>query len=123
MEEQALQLFASTGVAIRSCGSSYLGGALGDEEFRVSFMAAMVEKWCHQLRTLAEMAQTQPQAAYTVFAKGLSSRWKYHIRCSECPPEVFSKLDLVINSDLLPALTGRELTLDQPERVLLSLPA
>ena len=41
LEEQAIQLFVSTGVAICSCGSSYLGGALGDEEFRDSFMAAV----------------------------------------------------------------------------------
>ena len=74
LEEQAIELFASTGVAIRSCGSPYLGGALGDEEPHVSFTVSMVEKWCHQLRTLAEIAQTQPQAAYTVFAKGLSSQ-------------------------------------------------
>ena len=98
--------------AIRSCSSPYLSGALGDVEFRVSFIAAMVEKLCHQLCTLAEMAQTQAQAAFAVFTKGLSCLWEYHIRCSQCSPEVFPKLDEVINSDLLPALTGREFTPD-----------
>ena len=36
LEEQAVQLFVSTSVVIRSCGSSYLCGALGEEEFRIT---------------------------------------------------------------------------------------
>ena len=86
-------------------------------------MTSLVDKWCKDLCNLAALAQTQPHAAYSVFTKGLSSKWKYHIRSTECPPEAFGALDDFINTSLLPALTGREFVNDQPERTLLSLPA
>ena len=88
-----------------------------------AFVTSMMEKWCTQLRNLAEMAQTQPQAAYAVFIQGLSSRWKHHIRSTECPPDAFGVLDNIIDMELLPALASRGFTTDQPERTLLPLPA
>ena len=121
--EEAGRLFADTGVVVRVDGSKYLGGALGDEKFRRALVAAMTEKWCWQLHNLAETAQTQPQAAYTVFIQGWSSRWKYHIRSTECSPDAIRMIDKIINTEFLPAMTGREFTADQPERRLHALPA
>ncbi len=120
---KAQRLFSDTGISIRSDGCRYLGGAVGEKEFCRSYMASMAEKWCRELRTLSEIAETQPHAAYAVFTKGLSTRWKYHIRSTECPPEAFVTLDNLINTALLPAFTGREFTQAQAERTLLSLPA
>ena len=48
---------------------------------------------------------------------------EYHVRLTERPLEVFSQLEDVISRELLPALTGREFTEEQPERILISLPA
>ena len=121
-QEEASRLFADTGVSITTDGCLYLGGAIGERQFCHSFVTALAEKWSDDLRTLAHLAQTQPHAAYTVFTKGLLARWKYHLRCTECFPEVFETLDNLINSSFLPALTGRDFTNDQPERVLVSLP-
>ena len=120
---EAHRLFSDTGITIRSDGCRYLGGALGEQEFCRSYMSSMVEKWCKALRILAEIAQTQPHAAYAVFTKGLCSKWKYYIRSTECPPEVFRTLDDLLNTALLSALTGRTFHSSEPERVLLSLPA
>ena len=78
-------------------------------------MQAMVEKWCKELRTLAEIAAPQPQAAYAVFTKGLSVKWKYHVKSMQCPPETFFPLDELIDIMLLPAFTGREFAKEQPE--------
>ena len=117
------RLFTTTGVTIRSDGSRYLGGALGETEFCHSFMVSLVEKWSKALSVLAELAQTQPHAAYTVFMKGLSSSWRYRIRSTECSPEIFATLDHIINTTLLPAFTGCDFDSSQPERILLSLPA
>ena len=122
-QQEALRLFSDTGVMIRSDGCRYLGGALGGQDFCHSFMSSLVDKWCAQLGTLAEMAQTQPQAAYAAFTKGLSTRWKYHIRSTQCPPDTFRVLDDIINTSLLPAFIGHELNDDDPERTLISLPA
>ena len=121
-QEEASRLFADTGISIRTDGCRYLGGAIGERQFCHSFVTALAEKWSDDLRTLAHLAQTQPHAAYTVFTKGLLARWKYHLRCTECFPEVFETLDNLINSSFLPALTGRDFTNDQPEGVLVSLP-
>ena len=62
-------------------------------------------------------------AAYTVFVKGITSKWRYHIRTTNGPPDVFKTLDDAINSKLLPALTGRQFTCDSAERKLLTMPA
>ena len=35
-------------------------------------MARLADGWGEELRNLAALAKTQPQAAYTVFSKGLA---------------------------------------------------
>ena len=120
--EEAQRRFADTGITIRSEGCRYLGGALGEEEFCRGFMMAMADKWCNDLHTLANIAQTQPHAVYTAFTKGFSSKWKFHMRSTQCSPDVFTTLDNLINKELLPAFTGREFHHEQSERTLLSLP-
>ena len=123
LHTEADHLFSGTGVTIRSDGCRYLGGGIGTAAFCCSYLESLVKKWREQIRVLCGFAETQPHAAYTVFIKGLAAQWKYHIRTTECPPDIFSTLDLLINTALLPAFTGREFTPDQPERTLLSLPA
>ena len=123
LQDKARELFSDTGVTIRTEGCRYLGGALGSDDFRRSYMESMVDKWCTELLALARIAESQPHAAFTAFTKGLSSRWTYHLRSTACPAEVFSVLDSVINESLLPALTGRDFRSDEPVRSLIALPA
>lgn len=120
---EAKHIFAGTGIDIQSEGCRYLGGALGQQEFCSAYIKSMADRWCAQLKELSQIAQTQPQAAYTVFTKGLSAQWKYHIRSIKSQPEHFQALDELIDSCLLPALTGRDFSGPTAERVLLSLPA
>ena len=70
--EEAHRLFSSTGIDIRSNGCRYLGGAIGERVFGDIYRTSMVEKWCKDLRILADIGQTQPQAAYAAFTKGSS---------------------------------------------------
>ena len=121
--DDADRLFSNTGINIRSIGCRYLGGSLGEQAFCEEFMKEMVQKWCQQIRTLAEIAHTQPHAAYAVFTRSVTAKWPYHIRSTASCPEVFNALDEVINTTLLPALTGRKFEQDQPERAVLALPA
>ena len=116
-------VFAGTDVSIRTSGCRYLGGSIGNEEFCTAYIECLAEKWCTELNALATIAETQPHAAYTVFVKGITSKWRYHIRTTNGPPDVFKTLDDAINSKLLPALTGRQFTCDSAERKLLTLPA
>ena len=119
----AQHLFASTGIEIRTDGCQYLGGAIGVNTFCEAFISAQAVKWREDLSTLADLAQTQPHAAYATFTKGLVSRWRYHIRATACPPATFERLDEVINQELLPALLGKSIPEVSPTRCLLSLPA
>ena len=122
-EDKAFELFSNTGVKIRTDGCHYLGGALGEDAFCRSYMEALVEKWRAELNELARIAETQPHAANTVFTKGLSSRWMYHIRSTNCPPDTFAVLDNLINTELLQALTGHAFQEDLSMRHLLAFPA
>ena len=88
LQDKARELFSNTGVAIRTEGCRYLGGALGSDDFRRSYMESMIDKWCTELLALARIAESQPHAAFTAFTEGLSSRWTYHLRSTACPAEV-----------------------------------
>ena len=66
--DDADRLFSNTGINIRSTGCRYLGGSLGEE-----FMKEMVQKWCQQICTLAEIAHTQPHAAHAVFTRSVTA--------------------------------------------------
>ena len=102
----AVEHFTGTDIQVVSSGSRYLGGAVGSQEFCQEHMARLADGWGEELRNLAALSKTQPQAAYTVFSKGLAGRWQYHLRCSSCPGESLSSLDKVIDEHFLPALLG-----------------
>ena len=70
-QDGARRIFSGTGITIRTDGSRHLGGALGEKSFCQQSMSEMVEKWSKQIRALAEIAETQPHAAYSVFPKAL----------------------------------------------------
>ena len=74
-----------------------------------------------EIRALAEMAITQPHAAYVVLTKALLGRWRYHLRCTPCPSTVLKSVDEFIDSTLLPALSGHAISVNCPQRELLSL--
>lgn len=121
-EQEAHRLFSPSGVTITTAGNRHLGGAVGSAAFCNEFMARRVQGWSRELVTLASMAVTQPQAAYTVFTKGYSSTWTYRLRCSQCPLELLGPVDTALDESLLPALLGEGVQSGSAERELLSLP-
>ena len=121
-EAEAAQLFQDTGVNVVTSGCHYLGCPLGSEAFCQSSVAATVAGWQADVRKLSTLAKTQPHAAYTVLVRGIVAQWRYTLRTSHCPPEVFNELDNLINTQLLPGLVGRALNSDEPIRQLVALP-
>ena len=99
----AQEIFQHTGVAIKSDGARYLGGALGSVQYREACVTARANRWMEEIRALAEMAITQPHAAYVVLTKVLLGRWRYHLRCTPCPSAVLKTVDEFIDSILLTA--------------------
>ena len=118
-----MHLLGDTGVAVTCDGSRYLGGYLGTPESSDKYTRSMVDRWVTELRRLARMAQTQPQAFYAVFTRCLVSRWTYHLRCLDFNPSCLQAMDDAINAELIPALTGHEIPQNSPLREVLSFPA
>ena len=75
-----------------------------------------------ELETLCEWACSQPHAAFAVYTHGWSSRWTFLTRTVPNVGHLLTDLEVIIQSKLLPALTGRP-PLNSTERDLLSLPA
>ena len=116
-------LFSSSGVIIDTDGNRHFGGVVESSEYCDSFMTRRVESWARDLVSLADMASTMPQAAYTVFTKGYSSKWLYHLRCSPCSPALLAPVDIAIDTSLIPSLLGVSVPSGSTERELLPLPA
>ncbi len=73
----ATAAFADTKVNITSSGRPYLGTPLGSPEYTNQFIRDKVEHWSNELKTLSEIATTQPQAAYAAFTHGFFSKWSH----------------------------------------------
>ena len=119
--EIAKQIFSGTSINITSRGRKYLGGFVGDEGARLEYANGIVNKWVDQLRVLAEIARSEPQAAYAAFVKGFQHKLSYHLRVIPNMDTLLAPLDNVIDNSLIPALTDGHVC-SPDERLLLSLP-
>ena len=70
--------------------------------------------------TLARIARTEPQAAYSAFTHGLAGKWNYLTRVSPTFREFLVPLGSTIRTEYLASLTGR--CISDLERRLLHLP-
>ena len=61
---KAQELFGDTQVNITTQGRPYLGTALGSQEFMETYVSDKVQEWNNQLLLLAEIARSEPHAAY-----------------------------------------------------------
>ena len=120
--EEANQVFAGAGVNITSQGKKHLGAVIGHPEYKHEFVEKLVNEWTQQIKSLAEIAAFEPQAAYTAFTSCIRHKYTFYLRTIPNISELLQPLEDAIRSKLIPALTeGRNVTDD--ERLLLSLPA
>ena len=56
---------------------------LGYKEYKDQYCAEKVQVWKGEISTLAEIAKSQPHAAYIVFTKGYKSKFTYCMRTIE----------------------------------------
>ena len=80
--EEAKRIFAGTGLKISS-GHENLGAALGSEELVKKFTEEKVADWVRQIELIAEIAKTQPHAAFAAFTHGLQHKWTFFQRTME----------------------------------------
>ena len=117
---QAKDIFGQSGVQITEEGQRHLGAALGTLSFTEAYVTGKVREWVCELKQLAEIASTQPQAAYAALTHGLMSRWMDVVRTIPNISDLFMPLEEVIRHQFLPALTGRRGITDE-ERDLFAL--
>ena len=121
-ETSARQLFADTEVHITLQGKRHLGAAIGSKSFTEEYVRNKVETWTNEIKRLAQVATSQPHAAFEAFTHGLSSRWSYLTRTIPDIQDLLLPIEKEIHQTFIPAITGRP-PFSELERDLLSLPA
>ena len=107
---------------LTTLGRRYLGGAIGQTSFEAEFIEATVADFAKRTKKVADIAKTQPQAAYAAFIRGEIGRWVYGLKVSSITSdEVFQPLEEAIVKYLIPALTGQHAP-SQEMRNVIALP-
>ena len=118
--EEAIEVFSGSNVRI-TVGHEYLGGFLSSIPGQTEYVQKKVDNWIRLVRALANIAKSEPQAAYAAFVAGFCGRVTYFIRTIPNMSSMLLDLDLVITNELIPAITDGRSVSDE-ERELLALP-
>ena len=116
----ATEIFANTDIHITTTGERHLGAVIGSREFRSEYVTDKINKWIKDVEEIAEVANDEPQIAYSAYTKALCMRWCFLQRTVPDIKEYFIPLEEVIRDKLIPAIIGRAVT--DLERKLISLP-
>ena len=122
--ETANEIFQGTGISISTEGRRYLGGAIGITSFRNQLIDQKVREWVEEIKTLSEIAKTEPHAAFAAFTYSLSSNyflWVTDLKSLSATGQL-QPLENAIRSLFIPTLTGHSAPSDLV-RDLLALPA
>ena len=119
--EEATKLFKSCQIKITSDGKKHLGAVIGSISYKKQYVNNKVENWINEIRILSQIAKTEPQAAYSCFTSGWKHKLTYFMRTIPGISELLQKLDVVIDTEFIPSITGG-ITPSRLERSLLSLP-
>ena len=120
-EEAAQAVFGAAGIIITTEGKRYLGGALGSVHFMEECVKHKVDEWRVKVEKLAEVAGSQPQAAYAAFVLGTKNKWNYVCRTVANCGHLLQPVEDAIQQKLIPTITGRP-PCSREERALLALP-
>ena len=102
-----LSAFHDTQIIITAEGKPHLGAALGTFTFVQHYVKRKVGGWAQELNQLASIAANNSHAAYAAFTHGLSSKWTFLARTISNIRHLMQPLEDIIQSKLIPNLTGR----------------
>ena len=119
--EEAKEHFRGTKIQITATGERHLGAVIGSEEFRTEYCQKLVKTWVEEINLLADIAVTEPQAAYTCYISGYQHRFTYFLRTIPGIEKHLQPVEEIIKHRLIPAITGGHLV-NENERMLMSLP-
>ena len=74
---KASEIFPDTNINITTHGRPHLGAPLGSKDFINQFVSEKVTNWKEELMLLAEIAKSQPHAAYAAFTHGYVHKFSY----------------------------------------------
>eukprot|EP00116_Pleurobrachia_bachei_P009019 sb/3469281/ len=112
----------SPDVNITTEGQRYLGSYIGTKEGQDKFVKKEVEKWAAEITSLAEIANSEPQLAYTAYTVGVSKRWSYLMRTTPGISDQLGPIEDSILHRLIPSMTGQPV-INERLRSVFSLPA
>ena len=119
--DEAVAVFAGTGINITKEGRKYLGGFVGTNESANEYVTELRDNWISQLEVFSEIAKSEPQAAYSGFTAGFQHKTTYFIRTIPSLTNILKPLDECINNKFILAITEGHV-LSEADRKLLSLP-
>ena len=120
-KELAENIFEGTNVIIRTDGAKRLGAVIGTSDYKETFIKNLVSQWVNELRELAKIAKSEPQAAYSNFTHNLRQKWNFAMRNIPGLENYLPPLEDIISKDFLPDLLG--CPIKQEIRGLISLPS
>ena len=118
--EEAKSVFAGSSLRFTTAGKRHLGASIGTTDFRREYATEKISQWCEEVKKLAEIAISEPQAAYAAYTHGEMLKFNYFMRTIPGMEEYLDPLDAIINDQFLPALLGTTIT--EQERQLFKLP-
>ena len=109
MIDQAKVLFGEFNMQITS-GTRHLGVGLGNTSVKDQYIADKVKGWCDDINMLADIAASEPQAAYSAYISGIQHRWKFVQRTVPHISEAMELLEHEIRQKLLPKMLSRAIS-------------
>ena len=119
--EEAKAIFGST-VNITTEGKRHLGAVIGSPDYKDEYCEGMVAEWEAELENLAEIAKSEPQAAYVALTKAYKSKFTYFMRTIDSFEKYVTPIDTLLSEKFLPALFNEDNPFDAPLSDLLTLP-
>ena len=110
-----------SGIEINCEGTRHLGAAVGNTDFKRSYLMKKIDGWVSAVKKLAFIAATQPHAAFATFTQCLQGQWTFLSRTMLDAADLFQPLEESIRKDFIRALLKRDV--NDLERDMLSLPA
>ena len=121
LAKEAQNMFGES-VNITTAGKRHLGAVIGSKEYKDEYCIDKVKTWSDELKKLAEIAKTQPQAAYIAFTKGYRSKFTYFMRTIPGFEDYIEPVRDILNDLFVPTLFGQEEPMSDALSSLFSLP-
>ena len=94
---------------------------IGTEKYKKEFCEGIVNHWVKGLKTLSDIAETQPQAAFAAYNKGFKHKFNYFLRTIESFEQFVGPIENLLNETFIPTLFDTDTPLDPVVRDLISL--